>query len=76
MCAIEKLIKGADAEPNNGEPDIFVYQKVPIKHDQTLWGRREGEGRSIKKISPEERVLEPLRDRMIVWNMTIPERTR
>lgn len=50
MCAIEKLIKGGDAEPNNGELDIFVYQKVPIKHDQTLWGRREGEGRSIKKL--------------------------
>lgn len=48
MCAIEKLIKGGDAEPNSGEPDIFVYQKVLIKHDQTLWGRREGEGRSIK----------------------------
>ena len=50
LCAIEKLIKGGDAEPNNGGPDIFVYQKVPIKHDRTLWGRREGEGRSIKKL--------------------------
>lgn len=27
MCAIEVLIKGGDAEPNNGEPFIFVVSE-------------------------------------------------
>lgn len=75
-CATEVLMEGSDAEPNNGEPDIFIVSEGTYKAWPDFVGKKRGRREKHKKISPEERVLEPIGDRMIVWDMTIPEHTR
>lgn len=74
-CAAEMLIEGGDAEPNSGEPDIFIVSEGTYKTWPDFVGKKRGRREKHKKISPEERVLEPIGDRMIVWDMTILEHT-
>lgn len=74
-CATEVLVEGGDAEPSSGEPDIFIVSEGTDKACPDFMGKKRGRREKHKKISPEERVLEPIGDRMVVWDMTIPEHT-
>lgn len=50
MCTIEVLIKGGDAEPNNGEPYIFVVSEDTDKAWTDFVGKKRGRKEKHKKL--------------------------